>query len=333
VTASQAGLRRDRFPASQIRVEPDRVIAGGREFRLGGEGLRRLCRCFQAPADYLERLNPALRASLLQEHFAEGRYADPKLTDATSCVVSRGDTFLDLTRDDLLILDNAAVLRAVREGVGGDAGALVVQCLLLDDESFALDVVSPAVAEEVRPGDVIRAGVHVRHSQLDGQATQVMASVHRLLCENGLVQRQCLGAHRGSTPRARRLPADRPEAREMQMSQIRRLVADTWGGLQEKLGAIRRLKDKRVEVQTALERFLRQAHLFSHALMGRLLAAWEEEGGEATAFGALNALTRVATHARELPRWQRQRLARLAGVYANQDVHLCPHCFSVLATR
>ena len=272
-------------------------------------------------------------ARIIQEHFNEGRFADPKLTDGTSCIVSRDGAFLGLGRFDLLTLDNVAIVQAVWEGVGTDAPALEVQNLHWDDESFALEVVSPRLAEEIRPGDVIRAGVHVNHSQLDGEATQVMAYVLRLLCENGLVQRQCLGEKRGSTPRARRLPADRPEAREMQIAQVSRLITDIWGGLQEKLAAIRRLQDKRVEVSTALERFLRQAHLFSRALMSQLLRAWEAEGGEATAFDALNALTHVATHAREMPAWQRQRLARLAGVYANQDIHLCPYCFSIIAPR
>jgi hypothetical protein len=119
----------------------------------------------------------------------------------------------------------------------------------------------------------------------------------------------------------------------MQTAQIRKLVTDTWSGLQEKLAAIRRLGDKRVEVRAALERFLRQAHLYSVSLMAQLLHAWEEEGGESTAFGALNALTRVATHSPELPPWQRHRLSRLAGVYANQDVHLCPHCFSIIVVN
>jgi hypothetical protein len=333
VTEREAGVQRQPFPATKVQIEPGRLIAGDKEFRLGDEALRRLCRHFQAPADYLTRLKPELRSRLLQEHFAEGRYADPKLTDRTSCIISRGDSFLDLGRSDLLTLDNAAVLQAVRDGVGGDAPALEVRTLHLDDESMTLDVVSPLLAEEVRPGDILHAGVHVRHSQLAGEATQVLVYVIRQLCENGLVQRQCLGEARRSTPRARRLSAERPEAREMQSAQIRRLVTETWGGLQQKLTAIRRLKDKRVEVRTALERFLRQAHLFSHALLGRLLQAWEQEGGEATAFGVLNALTRVATHAPQMPGWQRQRLSRLAGIYANQDVHLCPHCFSILAMR
>lgn len=333
MTEQEAGLQRNPFPASQLRVEADRLIAGDREFRIGNEGLRRLCKWFRAPADYLASLKPQTRARVLQDHFAEGRHGHARLNDGASYVLSRDGTFLDLGRSDLLTLDNATVVEAVREGIGEHATELEVQNLSVDDESFTLEIVSSRIADEVRPGDVLRGGVHVTHSQLEGEATQVLAYVNRLVCSNGLVQRQCVGEKRRSTPRTRRLSADRPEARDMQRAQIRKLVAETWEGLSKKLDVIRRLQDKSVEVRPVLERFLRQAHLYSQSLMERLLEAWEIEGSEPSAFGALNALTRVATHSAELPSWQRQRLSRLAGVYANQDVHLCPHCFSVLATR
>ena len=326
----EAGVCRDQFPLSEIRVERDRLIAGDKEFRLSDEGLRQLCKRFCAPAPYLNSLSSKLRASILQEHFAEGRFADHKLTDKNSYIRSRGGDFLDLGRSDLFSLDNASVVQAVRDGLGDNA-TLEVQDFRLDDEFFRLDVASPQIATEVRRGDVLHGGVHVTHSQRDGQATQVMPYIVRLVCENGLVQRECLGVERGSTPRTRRLPADRPEAKEMQLAQIRKLVAKSLSGLGKKLEAIGQLQDKKVQVNDALDRFLRQAHLFSRALVKQLLKAWTEEGSEQTAFGVLNALTRVATHSPDLAPWQRQRLSRLAGVYAGQDVHLCPHCFSVIA--
>ncbi|CAN5135274.1 hypothetical protein BH10PLA2_BH10PLA2_26490 [soil metagenome] len=332
---AEASLSREQFPLSQIRVRDDRVVAGDCEFLLPEEGLRRLCRRFQAPADYLASRTPSMRASLLEEHLAEGQRSDPKLTDSTSYLITRGEVFLDLGRSDLFTLENTAVVNAVREGItaaGGDARTLEVKNFdLREDASLSLDIVSPHLAEEVRAGDIIQAGVHVTHSQLNGEATQVLAYVNRLVCTNGLVQRQCLGQEGRRMPRARRLSTSHPEAQERQQAQVRKLVSDTWSGLHARLGAIRNLQSKRVVgVQGNLERFLRQAHLYSRSLMNRLLRAWEIEGSEATAFGALNALTRVATHSRELPGWQRQRLARLAGIYANQDVHLCPQCFSIL---
>jgi hypothetical protein len=61
-------------------------------------------------------------------------------------------------------------------------------------------------------------------------------------------------------------------------------------------------------------------------------AAWNSEGAEPTAFGVLNALTRVATHDPSLSDQQRRRLDLLAGIFAGQDVHLCSHCYSLIAS-
>jgi hypothetical protein len=67
-------------------------------------------------------------------------------------------------------------------------------------------------------------------------------------------------------------------------------------------------------------------------MMPRLLEAWRVEGEENTHYGAVNALTRVATHDLDLSERQRRVLAALAGILAFSEVHLCPRCFSVLGT-
>src|ERR1700722_5569712 len=237
------------FPLSQVRVERDHIIVGDTKLRLRSEGLRRLCKSFQAPINYLTSMPPRLRARVLQHHFRSGRLADSKLTDKKSCIVSRGDRFVALGRTDLFPLDNAPVIQAICDGIGADAQTLEITVSRLQDGAVSLDIVSPKFAKEVRLGDVVRAGLHIEHSQLDGYATQVMAFVHRLICSNGLIQRQCLGETARSTPRTRRLPSDHPEARQMQMAQIRKLVAETWSGLGKRLETIRRLRDKGAEAQ------------------------------------------------------------------------------------
>jgi hypothetical protein len=329
----EATLRYDRLPASHLRVEADRLIAGGREYQLGSGGMERLCGHLRAPADYIGRLPAELRARLLQHHLQESSFADRNLSNGNCLVISRDGAFVNLGRSDLYTLNSTAVLQAVREGVRDDAPTLAVQNLRTHDESFAIDLVSPAISQEVRRGDIIRGGVHVEHSPVSAQATLVLPYVVRLLCINGLVQRQCLGQKRSSrsTPRTRRLAADREDAHELQVAQIRRLVGDAWLGLRTKLETIRCLQDERVDVEKTLEQFLRQARMFSRALMQRLLRAWQDEvASDRTAFGLLNALTWVATHSDDLSYHQRGRLARLAGIFANRHVHLCPQCFSVL---
>src|SRR5262249_28917079 len=52
-----AGLSSERFPISQLRIEGGCLIADGREFLLGSEGIRRLCNRFRAPADYMQGLS------------------------------------------------------------------------------------------------------------------------------------------------------------------------------------------------------------------------------------------------------------------------------------
>ena len=101
-------------------------------------------------------------------------------------------------------------------------------------------------------------------------------------------------------------------------------------GLAEQLEGIRRLAQERAD-EHQLEQFLRRARMHSRRVMDQLRQSWAVEGNERTGFGLFNALTRVATHGTEVSGRQRAVLARLAGIYANRYVHLCPKCFSILA--
>jgi predicted SprT family Zn-dependent metalloprotease len=132
-----------------------------------------LCHRVGAPADYLVKHRPGLRALILRAHFAHGRGADRHLTDENSCIISRGDRFLDFGRTDLFSPNASAVLDAVIEGVGADAPTLRVQKLQRNEESFTLELVTPRQSEEVRVGDVICGGLRLQHSFLDGPATRL----------------------------------------------------------------------------------------------------------------------------------------------------------------
>jgi hypothetical protein len=202
-----------------------------------------------------------------------------------------------------------------------------VQDLHIEDEAFRLDIVSPSISSEVRPGDAVEAGVRVEYGYTGDSATTLSAYVVRLLCDNGMTYRECAEPRR--TARTRRLDAGRPDAEQLQLEQIRKLVANIKRRLGEKLEGIRRLPQERADVQQ-LEQFLRRGRLHSRSLMDQLRQSWAEEGGEQTAFGLFNALTRLATHGTEVSSRQRTALARLAGIYANRSAHLCPRCFSVL---
>jgi len=333
VAASDAGLMIRRVPVDGLRVAPDRLITDDAVYGLSGPGLVRFCKALGVPHEYLAKLAAPIRTLLLQHHLERGdlRRVQARAGDARAAqvtILSREGKFLGFGRPDLLLLSGADVLRAVREGVGSDGASMRVHSLQFQPDSFELDLVSLRHAEEVLPGDVIRAGIRVNHSQIGERATTIESYLLRLVCSNGMTHRECVSRQR--ITRSRRLPSNRPDARLRQTDQVRRLAAATWTRTGEKLEALGTLREEQVDVEELLAQFVRRGRLWSRRLMERLLAAWQQEGGEPTAYAALNALTRVATHDRQLSERQRRALGSLAGVLAFRSIHICPSCFSVL---
>jgi hypothetical protein len=226
-------------------------------------------------------------------------------------------------------LSGGEVLDAVLAGVGRtdmDVHSLRV----IDDHLVDLELVSDTAAQEVAVGDIIRAGLKVTHSVLGEPATSVESFALRLVCRNGMTHRECSSQQ---ATRTRRLPVDRADARRLQIEQVRKIAADTFASLGQRLGRIGRLQNERVEPQDLFARWLERARLSNRQLMPLLREAWQVEGGRPTAYDAMNALTRVATHATNLPLRQRRTLAGLAGLLAFREWHLCPRCFSMLSSR
>jgi hypothetical protein len=332
VAEHEAGLARQQYPLSHVHVKDDKLFVGERVLQLDHDGLEQLCRPFNAPADYMAGLNPELRSSVLNYHI-EHASGSVRLNDHNTVILSRDGIFRGFDRGDLCHVPTTEVLRAVRGGLQDSQAGLEIQALRLHDVASQVDVVGPRLTDEVRVGDAIRYGLRVRHSLVGEYATTIESFAFRLVCRNGLVQRQCLG-RRGtarSRPRTRRLPSGHLNARQQQREQIGRLAAEAWGRLRGMGDGIRALQQRRFDLAT-LQRFLRQARMHSVRLVKAVETAWAAEGAEPTAFGVLNALTRVATHEPGLSDQQRRRLDVLAGIFAGQDVHLCPSCFSLIAT-
>ncbi|GEM_PF-2883821 len=331
ITEHEARLERHRYPLRQTRFDRDALVVGERTLLLDNDGFLRLFRQLRAPVDYLMRLSPELRTRLVEHHLRETNLGG-RFVDHNTVLLSRDGYFRGIDRDDLCRLTGTDVLHAVRDGVGGDHVDLAVQHLRLQHEALQIDVVSPSLVDEVRVGDLLRYGLRVRHSLVGDHATTIESFAFRLICSNGLVRRQCLG-RKGtarSRPRTRRLTGNRGNASQQQRDQIRRLATEAWQHLRGMSQEIRDLQHHRFDMPS-LQRFLRQARMHSARLARQMETAWAAEGAEPSAFGFLNALTRVATHETDLSDQQRRRLELLAGVFAGQQVHLCPQCFSLVA--
>ena len=211
--------------------------------------------------------------------------------------------------------------------MGTEGEGLSVARIGLNDECVDVDLISPSRAITVRRGDIVQSGLHIIHHRFGDQATLIEAFIYRLVCSNGMTRRECVS---GGPARTRKLPVGFPNNRELQMNQVRRLTRQTWNTLGTQLNALRATSERPAHVEELLTRWLQRARISARTMMARLLEAWREEGSEDTYYGAVNALTRVATHHLDLSNRQRRMLASLAGLLAFSEVHICPRCFSVL---
>lgn len=304
----------------KLRVEAGRLMAGDGAFTLEGAGFERFCKPLHAPAQYLASIDKELCESVLQHQIERGDLAGKGLT-----IITRGDEFVAFGRSDLGQIRGTDVLQAIGDGVGE---SLDVHQFEINDDSFQIDLLASNDGEEVGPGDVVRSGLRVTHSLVFDHAIWIESYILRLVCSNGLTHRECVSRR---AARTRRLPASHPGAAQLQIEQVRRLARSTWNGLRQKIDAIRNLRNEPADVESAVHRWLERARLSPKNLMPAIREAWKSEGGEATSFGVMNALTRVATHSTTLSSRVRRSLAGLAGLLAFRHQHLCPRCFSVLS--
>ena len=92
------------------------------------------------------------------------------------------------------------------------------------------------------------------------------------------------------------------------------------------------MTSERVEFDHFATHWLRRSRLSPQRLLPLLRQAHEVEGGEDSAYGVLNAFTRVATHQADLSLNIRHVLARLGGLLAFGHSRMCPRCWSLIAS-
>jgi Domain of unknown function (DUF932) len=305
-----------------LEFDPNGVVHKGTLIPIDKASRTQLFNKFGAPGDYLERHSPELQAAILTELAALGKFGQhPTL------VMQHGN-FLTIAKGELRYLAIGDVIRAVQEGLGNESDGLLVTRISGYPEKIDVELASPNKEIAVRPGDIVQAGLRIVHERFGNKATLIESFIYRLVCTNGMTRRQCSGE---GFARTRRLPVTLANSRELQMGQLRRLASHNWDGLQAQLETLRDTSERPARVRELLTQWLRNVRISPDTMLDRLLTAWEEEGRENTFYGAVNALTRVATHHHDLSERQRHVLGSLAGILAFSANHLCERCFSVLA--
>jgi len=83
-------------------------------------------------------------------------------------------------------IDNFEVASAVLPIISRMNGATVESCELTDSRMY-LKVVTPRITAEVKPGDVVQAGVIITNSEVGMGSVSVSPLIFRLVCTNGMV--------------------------------------------------------------------------------------------------------------------------------------------------
>ena len=328
VRAEDSKLTERVVTVNQLTAEPDGLYAAGERLHLSGKGFEQLCGRFRhqpaVPASYLASLPTPIYADLLRHHLNAGMEGGN-----TIALYSRDQAVTGIGRPDLVRLPGTEVMEAVLDGMGGREDELEITRLAFGDDSVRFDLVTQRAEREVKPGDVVYAGVSVFHSLTGESATRVEGHLHRLKCLNGAVHRECVGPRR--LPRTRRLNANHPKARAQQREQIRRLSADAFEKLNRRLDDLSRLTTEPADLEHLAPNWLRRSRLSPSRLMPMLRQAYAEEGGDGTAYAIMNAFTRVATHQTDLSPNIRNILARMGGLLAFGHSRLCSKCWSLIA--
>jgi hypothetical protein len=321
-------------PAGRVTAESDGLHAAGQVIRYQGQPFEQFCGRFRhdtpVPTGYIRSLPPPMAAELIRLHLDAGLDGGDTLA-----VYSRGPDVIGIGDPNLTRLTGTEVLESVLDGVGGQPDELAIEMPVVEGETVRFDVITQRAAHVVRRGDVVSAGLSVRHSLIGEFATKVEGYLFRMLCQNGAVYRECLNGQqkRGGGHRTRRLSVHHPGARQQQRDQVRRLAKEVFGTLNGRVSNLNRLTTERADLDEMARNWLTRSRLSSARLLPLLRQAHALEGGEPTAYAVMNAFTRVATHQKDLPPNVRNILARMGGLLAFGHSRLCTQCWSLIAAN
>ena len=336
ITAFDATFASKTCDPQSISFEDEHLLLGDDRLKVCRRGFSQLCQRIAAPADYLRRLDPVVRDTVVRSHFDRGDLFDRESEGRRLSLLSRRGQFVGFTRPDLVNLRGIDVLNAVNDGVGLRSSDLTIRNLRFSDDGLKFDFVLAEKTAEVHAGDCFEVGLHVSHSHTALAATSIQTYMLRLLCRNGMVHREC----RNHGPSQTRRLKWSPDAVDRQIAQVAELAQKLWKNLDQKVDSIRGLRSATQEITsaTAAEYFtdlLRSLRLSPRRFLQEFMHAWaHEEGGnsEPTEYGLFNTVTYLATYNTRsdspyrLTENQMGILLQAAGSLAFRRIHRCRAC-------
>jgi hypothetical protein len=316
-------------PTKAIGLEENgRLSVDGKTFALGAEAQSVLARRANIPAEFFAHSRPKIQKFLFDELYPDAvtdAIRARKLHYRTGLIILDGDGCVGMVDPRLTFLYGDDVLNATLATKPDDIDEtqLEVPHFQLNGE-VRISIVSRSLTTEARIGDIVYAGIDIRHSDSGVFATQIESYLYRKICSNGMMMKVC--RHTDAVPlRLRRAAVHNPDR---MLRRIQAMAKSAWGELGAKMEAVRLLADERVDNRAALIRSVGEKLRFPQQLVDDILQALDEDesGPTGTLWDIVGAISRVGTHSNRLSMATRRFLQELSGDLVAERVERCPTC-------
>ncbi len=312
-------------PADLELLDSGECQVHGDTFKLSPEGENALARLITCPNSFYQSVPFDLRATLTNRLLQEPNRIRPEQIRVTV----RQNQITGLSDAKLLELPATAVLQTALDAMPAHTASddLEIRTFHLTDDTLSLEITSRQTALELRPGDLVSAGLAIYHSVNGSRATQVSTYMCRLVCRNGMLVPVCRDDTR---LRVRRLDGSRFSRQEM-LSNLHTICQLAWDQLSDKLQALRDLTAERINPEAILRDIIRRMRLSRNVSATLIQALRQDElGQDDSQMAVINALSRTGTHGTDLSQTLRRLLMEASGVLSQENVHRCPACLSII---
>ena len=186
-----------------------------------------------------------------------------------------------------------------------------------DPREISMAFTTPDISKEMKPGDIVNAGISIRYSDVSKFAPTVGSYLNRLICTNGM------RASVGDVKIKLSLAHDE----NLFLDQIQDHIRLASGRLESMLEQLQKTTEIKIPVNSMLNRVIEENNLAGKT--GDMIYRRLEDGEGTTLYDAINAITAAANHMDNLR--QREHLQTIAFDVMNQMSHRrCDHCYSLL---
>ncbi len=294
-------------------------------FGFSPQGDAALAKLISCPGGFFQSVPSDLRATLTNRLLQE----EERIRLQQIRVIFKDNQIIGLSDAKLIELSGIEVLRTVLDAMPSAMASqdLEVRSFHITEDALTLKITSQKTATELRAGDLVSAGLSIRHSIAGSHATQVSTYLHRLVCTNGMLVPVCRDDRR---LRVRRLDGCRFSKQEM-FNNLHNICQLAWGQLSDKLQALRALTRERIDPVVILRDIVRRMRL-SREVAAALHAALEQDelGYDESQMAVINALSRIGSHRTDLSQALRLLLMQAAGVLSQENVHRCPAGLAII---